>query len=300
LFSCKQKPNQQKLAAVNEEQKPITFVKNTSKQDLNNLSKDLSEFLPKNYSILDTASGDLNLDQIQDYILVLSRNGEDTLSSVVEHHEKRPLLILLGDQSNKLQLARRNDNTVYCFDCGGVMGDPYVGITIKNGYFSVEHYGGSAWRWTRIITYKYSKQDKEWFLHKDGSESFHALEPDKVESKIKTIKDFGKITFEQFGYITPLVLSILYGIYQKVLSDEKDETVELLRTTLSNAYNNFAEEESVLESKITELKNENKNLIFEIQAKDLKYKSLTYKSDLEKKVIVDEVIIEKPKRTRKK
>ena len=78
------------------------------------------------------------------------------------------------------------------------MGDPFMGIKIKNGYFSVEHYGGSSWRWTRIITYKYSKQDKEWFLHKDGSESFHASEPQKVETKIKTTKDFGQIKFEEF------------------------------------------------------------------------------------------------------
>lgn len=203
LFSCKQKPNQQKLSAVNKDQTPIVLVNSTNqegsfKQDINNLSKDLSEFVPKNYSVLDTVSGDLNIDQIKDYILVLSKNGEDTLSDEIEDYEKRPLLILLGTPKNKLQLARRNDNTVYCFNCGGVMGDPYVGITIKNGYFSVEHYGGSAWRWTRIITYKYSKQDQEWFLHKDGSESFHAMEPDKVESKIKTIKDFGKVKFSDF------------------------------------------------------------------------------------------------------
>lgn len=175
-----------------------TLKRESFKQIVNDLPNELSEFVPTNYSVLDTVSGDLNLDEIKDYIIVLKKNGEDTLSDVVDNPERRPLLILLRDQNNKLQLKRRNDNTVYCIDCGGMMGDPYNGITIKNGYFSVEHYGGSAWRWTRIITYKYSKLDEEWFLHKDGSETFHASEPEKIESKIQTTKDFGKVKFQDF------------------------------------------------------------------------------------------------------
>lgn len=159
---------------------------------------DLKKFIPANYTILDEAIGDLNLDQIPDLILVLKKNGEANSSDVIEHPEKRPLLILLRDKNNALKLVRKNDNAVYCVNCGGVMGDPYMGISIKNGYFSVEHYGGSAWRWTRIITYKYVKADKEWYLYKDGSESFHASAPEKVESKIKTTKNFGKVKFEKF------------------------------------------------------------------------------------------------------
>jgi len=161
------------------------------KQTTDKSQSELLKFIPKNYSILDSVTGDLNLDKINDYILVLKKNGENDTT-------RRPLLILIRDKNNKLKLVRRNDNTVYCIDCGGIMGDPFMGITLKNGYFSVEHYGGSAWRWTRIVTYKYFRQDNEWFLHKDGTESFHVSEPEKVERTIKTKKDFGKVTFEQF------------------------------------------------------------------------------------------------------
>ena len=158
----------------------------------------LLTFVPKDYSILDTATGNLNLDEYPDMILVLKKNGEEKTSDVVDHPEKRPLLILVGQPDGTFKLVARNDNTVYCVDCGGMMGDPYQGITIKNGYFSVEHYGGSAWRWTRIITYKYSKAENYWFLHKDGSDSFHATEPEKVESEILTTKNFGKVPFDKF------------------------------------------------------------------------------------------------------
>ena len=78
------------------------------------------------------------------------------------------------------------------------MGDPFVGITIKDGYFSVEHVGGSAWRWARIVTYKYSKDDKNWYLHKDRQESFHALDPKEVEARVLSTKDFGTKLFENF------------------------------------------------------------------------------------------------------
>ncbi len=202
LVSCSQHPNQHKTTAIGPDVLKNTrdnqIKTETLKQEIDSSFSELSKFVPKNYSILDTISGDLNLDNINDYILVLNKNGEDTISDVIDNPERRPLMILLRDQFNKLRLEKRNDNTVYCINCGGMMGDPFSGISIKNGYFSVEHYGGSAWRWSRIITYKYSKRDKEWYLHKDGSESFHTTEPEKVESQIETIKDFGQVRFEDF------------------------------------------------------------------------------------------------------
>lgn len=81
---------------------------------------ELSVFVPEHYSILDTAAGDLNLDKKDDLILVLKRNGEDTLVNTGE--PDRPLLILIRDDHNRLQQVRRNDNTVYCIGCGGIMG----------------------------------------------------------------------------------------------------------------------------------------------------------------------------------
>jgi len=161
-------------------------------------SSSIAQFIPENYTILDTVSGNLNLDQYTDMIVVLKKNGEDTTSNVVDHPEKRPLLILLGQTDNTYKLAARNDNAVYCFDCGGMMGDPFVRVVIKNGYFSIEHYGGSSWRWTRIITFKYSSVDNYWYLHKDGGDSFNASDTENVTTKIKTTKDFGKVPFDKF------------------------------------------------------------------------------------------------------
>lgn len=168
-------------------------------EDINHLPSSLASFVIAGYTAIDTVSGDLNLDQYTDMIVVLKKNGEDSTSDVSEHPEKRPLLILLGQADSTYKLAASTNNAVYCIDCGGIMGDPFMDIVIKKGYFSVEHYGGSAWRWERTTTFKYSSTDSTWYLHKDGHKSFHTGdEPEKVETKIKTTKDFGKVPFDKF------------------------------------------------------------------------------------------------------
>jgi len=163
------------------------------------LPLDTAQFVPKGYSILDTTSGDLNRDPYPDMVMVLKKNGEDTSSDITEHPEKRPLLILIRQPDGHLTLAARSDNAVLCHDGGGAMGDPFTDIVIKNGYFSVEHYGGSSLRWSRTTTFSYSPADNYWFLHKDVSESFDATESKKVDRRIYTTKNFGKVRFDAFN-----------------------------------------------------------------------------------------------------
>ncbi len=153
----------------------------------------LDDFIPEGYKILDTKKGDLNRDQFMDVILILQQEDEQDDSEVV-----RPLLILIGDANNQLQLAARNDNVVLCESCGGMFGDPYQTTTIKNGYFTVEHYGGSAWRWTKYITFEYITEQNNWFLHKITEESYHTADPDNVNRTTQTVEQFGAVFFEDY------------------------------------------------------------------------------------------------------
>jgi hypothetical protein len=150
------------------------------------------------YSILDTVSGDLNRDSYKDLIIVYRKDNEDKTSDINNNPVYRPLLIYIGQSDGTLKLTAQNEKAVLCYDCGGMMGDPFSQIVIKNGYFTIEHYGGSAWRWSRLITFKYSNIDSTWYLHKDGGDSFHASDPEKVTTKVRTTKDFGVIPFEKF------------------------------------------------------------------------------------------------------
>src|SRR5436305_8535276 len=75
---------------------------------VNNLPTKISQFIPIGYSAIDTASGSLNLDSLNDMILVLRKDGEDSTSNFGnDKPEKRPLLILLGQPNNVYKVADR-------------------------------------------------------------------------------------------------------------------------------------------------------------------------------------------------
>lgn len=164
----------------------------------------LTTWVPAGFQVKDTLSGNLNLDSLTDWLLVLSRPGEDTLTEsqyAVDGQVKRKLLILTGQPDNSYKLAAESDNAVYCAQCGGMLGDPYQQLAIKQGYFSVEHYGGSRLRWTHIITFKYDRADSTWYLYKDGHQGFEILEDGtekKTSEKVRTAKDFGKLSFAEY------------------------------------------------------------------------------------------------------
>lgn len=164
-----------------------------------NLSVHLNRIIPANYAILDSVGGDLNGDDLRDLIIVLNKKGEDSLSNTTSETIKRPLLILFRNKLNtELSLQQQNSNVVYCYNCGGVMGDPFTGISINGQSFSVSHYGGSSWRWSRELSFQYNANENKWLLFSDESESFHVTDPNQIEKQVKTEKEFGKIKFEEF------------------------------------------------------------------------------------------------------
>jgi len=165
------------------------------------LPLELGQFIPDGYVVLGHAYGDLNKDKKDDVIMILKNMDEEKTSDVNENVEARPLLIILRQKDGSLKQVASNDSVVLCYNCGGAFGDPYTGITIKNGYFSIEHYGGSSWKWERIVTFKYDKKANNWFLHKDGIVRYQPTN-EKGSEIIRTSKDFGKLAFEKFSVYT--------------------------------------------------------------------------------------------------
>jgi len=154
--------------------------------------------LPTGYVVLAAEQGDLNRDALPDWVVVLSKPNEKQTSDVVDHPTKRPLLLFVGGAGSTYTLAARTDNAVYCVDCGGMMGDPFMGLAIKKGYFTVEHYGGSTQRWTRFVTFRYDAAIHTWLLHRDGSERFQALDPEHGTTTATTAKNFGRVPLAKF------------------------------------------------------------------------------------------------------
>ncbi|MCV9931582.1 hypothetical protein OIU80_04755 [Flavobacterium sp. LS1R47] len=180
----------------------------TFNDSIDSLDQDLKAFVPKDYSVISIESGDLNLDEYTDAILVLRKTSEESTSNYAENKpDKRPMLLLIGQKDGTYKLAYKNNNAIYCIDCGGLFGDPFTGITIKNGYFSIEHGVSGGHHWEHVITFKYNKSKNNWFLYKDNyiNYKFNDSADENAEAlvidyeKLKTVKDFGEISFEKFN-----------------------------------------------------------------------------------------------------
>ena len=154
------------------------------------VSLDVEPFVEKNTTALAIERGDLNRDGREDVVLVLEPQDPE---------QPRPLLILVRAADGSLKLAKRSAKAVFCRNCGGMMGDPFQGVVVEKGRFTIQHYGGSAWRWSTNFTFGWSKRDQSWQLVRVESSSFHASDP-KPEEKTVHIppRDFGLIDVTEF------------------------------------------------------------------------------------------------------
>lgn len=173
-----------------------------TKEDLKTEKKEqkfgINNLVPDGYSILMEVSGNLNLDTIEDKILVLRPNGEDSLSTV-EAPLKRKLFILFGQSDKSYKVESQNDNALYYYQYDANFHDALVDLTIQEGQFTISHYGGFAQRWGRTIIFKFDMSDKKFYLCSDEYETFNAADEEQdSQSSLKTEKDFGKISFDQF------------------------------------------------------------------------------------------------------
>ncbi len=174
------------------------WIKNASNLPLlANLPTAIKVHIPEGYQVLDTAFGNLNFDSFPDLIMVLKSPKEDTTFDSA--YTVRPLLILYGNKNGSYTLAFKNNSVVRCISCGGLMGDPFEGIAIKNGSFSVEHYGGSSVRWSEETTFTFNKKKGRFYLHKQRIISYHIYKPSKITTTVKRVNDFGTVDFEQYN-----------------------------------------------------------------------------------------------------
>src|SRR5436190_3069382 len=120
---------------------------------------DVRPFVGKDTIPVAVETADLNGDGRKDYILVVENPGKITADDL---DDPGTLLILTREADGKLKLAKQNDKVVYCRQCGGVFGDPFASLSVKQNSFTVDNYGGSNWRWADSYTFNYSRIDKTW------------------------------------------------------------------------------------------------------------------------------------------
>lgn len=158
-------------------------------------SENPMDLTPEGYVLFKTYKGNLNRDEYEDMVLVFNPTGNSM------DMQNRAVMLVTTDKAGKLHVAAMNKEGALCEECGGVMGDPLANVVIKNGYFTIEHFGGSREKWTDDPTFKYSEEDGKWYLHRHSKVVHDGLDPEGGSSQtMLTTKDFGKISFEDFRY----------------------------------------------------------------------------------------------------
>ncbi len=117
----------------------------------------LSEY-PEGIEVKEAYKGDIGKDGQVELVAVLEyfvpRGPE---SERGEHYSR--ILCLFTPQGEKYALAYRNDWILPNSDSGGVLGDPFVGIEIKDGVLVLSRYGGSSSRWGYDYLFEMSKEE---------------------------------------------------------------------------------------------------------------------------------------------
>ena len=193
LYSCSNEGNSDSTESnVTEKSDSLTEVEDLKIVEM----VSVASFIPEGMVVLAEAEGYLNEDDLLDKILVLKMNTEE----IGEYAETpRNVMILIKDAEMGWELKGNNPNIVYCQGCGGVFGDPFAGISIKDKTFTIEHYGGSADRWSRSIRFEYSEGMDNWVLMEDLGTSFSAIEPNSDTTyTYYNKKDYGMSLFDTY------------------------------------------------------------------------------------------------------
>ncbi len=108
------------------------------------------------YTIVDTVSGDLDKDLNKELVVIFNKGTDDEINGVPRE------IIIYKLEDGKWVVWKRSEKALFGSMDGGMMGDPYGEMEIKNGILHISQNGGSSYKWT--FTDKYRFQDGEFYL----------------------------------------------------------------------------------------------------------------------------------------
>lgn len=112
------------------------------------------EFQPKGSTIIESVDGDLDGDKIPEKVIIYNTKDEGELGKIRE-------LQILKKINGKWTILEKSRNAILESSAGGMMGDPYQSTTIKNGILTIDHYGGSSWKWGNTDKYRFQNEHFE-------------------------------------------------------------------------------------------------------------------------------------------
>lgn len=107
---------------------------------------------PKSFEILDEAEGDLDNDGVSEKVIVYDMEKETDLGT-----ERQ--IFIYKKTDGKWELWKKSVGAILPSEHGGMMGDPFEGISIEKNCIVINHFGGSRQKWNYTHRYRYQSDD---------------------------------------------------------------------------------------------------------------------------------------------
>jgi hypothetical protein len=158
---------------------------------------ELRAFVLPGTHALCAAGADLNADGLKDWVLVLEEGERPADPDGTE--VPRPLLVVVRDPGGALRVAERNDRLVPCAVCGGAFVEPFEGVQVGSGTFTVYDHASVSARWREEYTFRYVRSAGTWRLARVVELTYDpATGPQRLDQRVFGVADFGDIDLADF------------------------------------------------------------------------------------------------------
>ncbi|MCG8184431.1 hypothetical protein [Tenacibaculum piscium] len=110
---------------------------------------------PKSFKVLEEIEGDLDKDGISEKVIVYDTKKEIDLGT-----ERQ--IYIYKRKNNNWKLWKKSIGAILPSEHGGMMGDPFEGISIERNCIVISHFGGSRQKWN--YTHRFRFQSGEFQL----------------------------------------------------------------------------------------------------------------------------------------
>jgi hypothetical protein len=121
-----------------------------------NISFGQKPLVPAQYRLTKEVYGDLNKDGQEEKVAVYNMKSEENDTKGIDR-----IVIIFKKNQGQWVIWQQSINAVGNSKAGGMMGDPFEDIAIKNGVLLISQAGGSSWKWSHTDKYKFQNNSFE-------------------------------------------------------------------------------------------------------------------------------------------
>jgi hypothetical protein len=107
---------------------------------------------PNSFKILDEIEGDLDKDGVSEKVIVYDTEKETDFGT-----ERQ--IYIYKKNNDKWELWEKSIGAILPSQHGGMMGDPFEGISIERNCIVIHHFGGSRQKWNYTHRFRYQSGD---------------------------------------------------------------------------------------------------------------------------------------------